>query len=115
MYQFILVFLSSETRCINLFWFFELGDTMHQFILVFRAGHLRVARGLVAPEGVQAGAVPAHQGAGGRVRHPRQGDSGLLSSLNLALEHVVHGEGLEQRAPQGVQDGVGLRDWVAGF
>ena len=70
----------------------------------------------MAPEGVPAGAVPAHQVAGGRVRHPRQGDSGLLS-FDLALEHVLHGEGLQQRAPQGVQDGLGLaglRDWVTG-
>ena len=38
-------------------------------------------------------------------------------SLDLALEHVLHGEGLQQRAPQGVQDGLGLaglRDWVTG-
>ncbi len=40
------------------------------------AGHLRVAGGLVAPQGVPAGALPVDQGAGGRVRHPRPVDPG---------------------------------------
>jgi hypothetical protein len=41
----------------------------------------------------------------------------VSASLDLALEHVLHGEGLQQRAPQGVQDGFGLAglwDWVTG-
>jgi len=40
------------------------------------AGHLRVPGGVVAPQGVPSRAVPAHQVAGGRVRHTRQIDSG---------------------------------------
>ena len=32
-----------------------------------------------------------------------------MTSLNLALEHVLHGEGLHQEGPKGVQQGLGGR------
>jgi hypothetical protein len=59
-------------------------------------GHLRLAGGVVAAEGVPAGAVPADQGAGGRVRDPRAVDPGHSLLLDLARKHVVHCEGMQE-------------------
>ena len=55
----------------------------------FRTGHLRVPGGLVAPEGVPAGALPADQGAGGRVRHPRQVHPGFYLILRWNTSSTV--------------------------
>ena len=55
----------------------------------FFTGHRRVAGGLVAPEGVPAGAVPADQGAGGRVRHPRQVRPGFYLILRWNASSTV--------------------------
>ena len=65
----------------------------------------------MAAERVQTCAVPADQGAGGRVRGADQVDSGLFllfirSSLDLARVHVLHDKGLEERAPEAIEDGV---------
>lgn len=51
---------------------------------------------MVAAEGVPAGAVPADQGAGGRVRDPRAVDPGHSLLLDLARKHVVHCEGMQE-------------------
>ena len=65
-----------------------------------RAGYLRLARGLVAAEGMQEGEVPADQVAGGRVRDPRAMDAGFFYLFDLSRKHVVDSEGLEEHVPR---------------
>jgi hypothetical protein len=55
------------------FWFFA---------YLARPGHLRVARGVVAAQGVQAGAVPADQGPGGRLRDPGRVNPGASAACS---------------------------------
>ncbi len=72
----------------------------------------------MAAERVQTGAVPADQGAGGRVRGAHQVDSGSrvsLLSLDLAGVHVIDDKGLEERAPEAVEDGVRRGGWDEGL
>ena len=80
----------------------------HRLIYTHPTGHLRFPRGLVAAQGVQARALPADQGTGGRVRGACQVDSGTVSllSLGLAHVHVLDDKGLEERVPEAVEDGV---------